>query len=218
MRQSTRRPPSARLLAPAAAVLLAAAVATATPAAASDEDLDAIYATHLDPQLGETCVEVACGTRCQQTLDRARAATAAYLQEATALEHGYHADPICVAVPGVGGMGIHYAHPGRLADGKIDSRFPEILVYEEQPSGKRRLVALEYFMPVLSNGRPWMGAADQPPPTVDNPAPVLFGRRFDGPMPGHAPGMPWHYDLHVWVWKHNPAGTFAQFNPTVECR
>jgi hypothetical protein len=55
------------------------------------------------------------------------------------------------------------------------------------------------------------------PPTVDNAAPVLFGRVFDGPMPGHAPGMPWHYDLHVWVWKHNPGGIFAQFNPTVSC-
>ena len=81
----------------------------------------------------------------------------------------------------------------------------------------RRALTLEYFAPVLSNGVPWMGSASQPPPTVDNPPPVLFGRTFDGPMPGHAPGMPWHYDLHVWAWKHNPAGLFAQFNPKVRC-
>ncbi len=41
--------------------------------------------------------------------------------------------------------------------------------------------------------------------------------RFDGPMLGHAPGMPIHYDLHVWVWRHNPSGTFNEYNPNVRC-
>jgi hypothetical protein len=26
-----------------------------------------------------------------------------------------------------------------------------------------------------------------------------------------------HYDLHVWLWKHNPAGLFAPTNPNVKC-
>lgn len=59
---------------------------------------------------------------------------------------------------------------------------------------------------------PWFDAA-APPAGFFNPSPVLFGRTFDGPMAGHGPGMPWHYDLHVWIWAHNPSGTFAQFNP-----
>jgi hypothetical protein len=46
---------------------------------------------------------------------------------------------------------------------------------------------------------------------------VLFGRPFDGPMLGHEPGMPPHYDLHVWVWQANPEGIFAPFNPNVTC-
>jgi hypothetical protein len=29
--------------------------------------------------------------------------------------------------------------------------------------------------------------------------------------------MPIHYDLHVWVWDHNPSGMFTQWNPTVSC-
>jgi hypothetical protein len=33
----------------------------------------------------------------------------------------------------------------------------------------------------------------------------------------HEPGMPVHYDLHAWIWKRNPAGTFAMWNPRVEC-
>jgi hypothetical protein len=53
-------------------------------------------------------------------------------------------------------------------------------------------------------------------PTADD-RPSLFGLPFDGPMLGHEPGMPIHYDLHVWLYKHNPAGTFAMWNPRVSC-
>jgi hypothetical protein len=219
MRSCSRSPLASRALA-AAPLLLALAVgmAAASPVAAGPLNVfDEHGDEELDPLLGETCVESGCGNRCQQILDRARRATASYLDDAAALERGYVADPICVAVPGVGGMGIHYISQARMTDGKIDPRLPEILLYEDRPNGERWLIAVEYFMPVFSNGQPWMGGANEPPPTVDNAAPVLFGRVFDGPMPGHAPGMPWHYDLHVWVWKHNPAGIFAQFNPTVSC-
>ena len=40
---------------------------------------------------------------------------------------------------------------------------------------------------------------------------------FDGPMEGHSPVMPRHYDLHVWVWHHNPSGMFSMWNPNVSC-
>jgi hypothetical protein len=36
-------------------------------------------------------------------------------------------------------------------------------------------------------------------------------------MPGHQPGMPIHYDLHVWLWMDNPSGMFAPWNPRVRC-
>ena len=29
--------------------------------------------------------------------------------------------------------------------------------------------------------------------------------------------MPIHYDLHLWLHRHNPAGRFAMWNPTVSC-
>lgn len=45
----------------------------------------------------------------------------------------------------------------------------------------------------------------------------MFGQPFDGPMPGHEPGMPVHYDLHVWVGRANPAGVFSPWNPKVSC-
>jgi hypothetical protein len=52
---------------------------------------------------------------------------------------------------------------------------------------------------------------------TDTDRPTLFGQPFDGPMPGHNPTMPIHYDLHVWLWADNPAGLFAQFNPNLSC-
>ena len=36
-------------------------------------------------------------------------------------------------------------------------------------------------------------------------------------MPAHHPGQETHYDLHVWLWKHNPSGLFAEWNPSVTC-
>lgn len=47
--------------------------------------------------------------------------------------------------------------------------------------------------------------------------PLMFGQAFAGPMEGHFPGTPMHYDLHVWTWAHNPAGMFAEWNPALSC-
>jgi hypothetical protein len=49
--------------------------------------------------------------------------------------------------------------------------------------------------------------------STDSDRPSLFGHRFDGPMPGHFPGMPVHYDLHVWAWFDNPNGAYSAWNP-----
>ena len=156
-----------------------------------------------------------CTGPCAEELGKARAATAPYHDETVALADGFVPDPICVALPGVGGMGTHYILPGRASDAAVDSRYPEVLLYETDTDGSRRLVGIEYFAPVFSGGVPWFGPGD--PPVVDNPPPVLFGRTFLGPMAGHNPQMPWHYELHVWAWKHNPSGMFAQWNPNVSC-
>ena len=52
---------------------------------------------------------------------------------------------------------------------------------------------------------------------VDRCDVAVLGVPFDGPMPEHAPGMGWHYDLHVWFWEDNPAGLFVPFNTAVTC-
>jgi hypothetical protein len=105
-----------------------------------------------------------------------------------------------------GGMGVHFVSQAAMTDGKLIPAKPEILVYQPTANGGFQLVAAEYFKP----------DADQSVKTSDD-RPSLFGRAFDGPMVGHAPGMPIHYDLHVWLWKHNPSGMFAPWNPDVTC-
>ena len=144
-------------------------------------------------------------TTLQRELQAAKAATARFHSIRQALRAGYVLPPgplsaACVASP-AGGMGVHLENPALMADPALDIRRPEILNYEIKPNGRLRLVALEYFE-----------AASQ-----TATAPVLFGQTFDGPMPGHHPGMPVHYDVHVWLWKTNPSGMFAQFNPNVHC-
>lgn len=138
-------------------------------------------------------------------LSRLKTVTGAYHNEALALAGGFEAEPVCVSSPD-GGMGYHHPHPGRVEDDAISKDQPEMLLYAPGKGEERKLVGVEY----------WKADEDQDLSTDDD-RPSLFGREFDGPMEGHAPGMPIHYDLHVWVWKSNPDGTFAQFNPEVHC-
>src|SRR5262245_34271463 len=60
-----------------------------------------------------------------------------------------------------GTMGIHYAHPDKLAAAPNPAD-PPILVYLPTTNGLR-LVALEYFQPILQDGEPYMGTTTEPP-------------------------------------------------------
>ncbi|MFN0030381.1 MAG: hypothetical protein ACKV2O_24775 [Acidimicrobiales bacterium] len=133
-------------------------------------------------------------------------ATKRYRNPEAAIADGYLSSETCVELPGVGGMGYHYVKPP-LIDSTVDPTQPEVLVYYRTKSGgKLRLGAVEYFVP----------DADQDPGT-DSDRPYLFDHGFEGPMPGHEPGMPIHFDLHAWIYKDNPAGTLADWNPIVTC-
>ena len=138
-------------------------------------------------------------------LNDLRAATAPYHSVEQAEKAGYVLDAHCASSP-LGGMGYHYENAELMADDAVDPLQPEILVYAPKANGKLELVAVEY----------WKRDADQLPFTSGD-KPVLFGRGFDGPMPGHKAGMPVHYDLHVWLYKDNPRGMFFPFNPDVVC-
>jgi hypothetical protein len=139
-------------------------------------------------------------------LGQVRRATARYHDPVVAVAEGYVATEACAAHPQLGGMGFHYVNPSLLSDPGIDPNKPEVLLYEELPGGRLRLMAVE-----------WFTVDPDQDLSTDARRPVLFDVPFDGPMPGHEPGMPVHFDLHAWVWKHNPEGVFFGWNPRVTC-
>ncbi|MER7760813.1 hypothetical protein [Streptomyces sp. NPDC097619] len=149
------------------------------------------------------------GTAGEHVLDlgRAHLATLKYTDEAAAVRDGYVADTVCAADPeGSGAMGYHYVKESLI--GSVDPTKPAALVYgtEKGPDGKRKLLALEWLVP--DEDQDLTTAGDRP---------ELFGLGFDGPMPGHSPGMPVHYDLHAWAYEPNPSGYFKPWNPNVTC-
>jgi hypothetical protein len=139
-----------------------------------------------------------------EELEAVRRATVRYHSVAQAERDGYIRITGCVASP-AGAMGIHLANADLMNDGVLDPERPEILLY--MPKGKGlRLVGVEY----------WLRDSDQDLGTNDD-LPSLFGQPFNGPMAGHIPGMPVHFDLHVWTWEANPAGVFEPYNSSLRC-
>ncbi len=141
---------------------------------------------------------------------QARAATHTFTHPGAAQKKGYallkDAKGIaCIAMPGMGAMGVHYAN-GSLVDGKIQVRHPEALVYRFTVNGHLRLAALEYL--VLR--KDWRANHATGRPT-------LFGHRFNFTPAGNRFGLPAYFSLHAWVWYRNPAGRFHMFNPRVHC-
>jgi hypothetical protein len=185
----------------AGSCLLAAAVAVVSCVAPSS-----------DADIETDVTALALTSHDRRDLAAARRASARYHRVEQAIADGYVPTDECVESPD-GGMGYHYIHPLLIAE-PPDPAKPQALVYAPSPSGRLRLAAVEYFVFVFEGGAPWFGPG-APPSSPSTPH--LFGQPFDGPMEGHGPGMPWHFDLHVWLWKHNPAGLFEAWNPNVSC-
>jgi hypothetical protein len=134
-----------------------------------------------------------------------RQAVARFRDVAVASAAGYVPMGPCASSP-AGGMGIHFMNPALMQSGVIDQQHPQALLYAPDGDGGLRLIGAEF----------WKADADQNLST-DADRPSLAGEPFEGPMLGHAPGMPIHYDLHVWTEVANPSGVFAPWNPRVSC-
>jgi hypothetical protein len=107
----------------------------------------------------------------------------------------------CIAHPTAGVMGYHYFNKQLIDDLVVDEQQPEGLVYTSGPEGQLKLVAVEYVVP---------GAGSNPPGVSDPP--TIFGK----PMHILVPVVGF-YIQHVWVWSHNPAGMFVDWNPELSC-
>ena len=142
----------------------------------------------------------------------ARQATRKFHSLATAKKAGYARFKdkngiACIAMPRMGAMGIHYVNGNLVGTPAVLLRHPEALVYAPE-HGHLRLAALEYL--VLKSA--WDKAHG-----MNAPRPRLYGHRFNITRAPNRYGLPTFYSLHAWIWKHNPAGMFAMWNPSVHC-
>jgi len=134
-----------------------------------------------------------------------RDATRRFLDPAVAIAEGYVPQFGCVTGSSEGVMGVHFVNSALVADPALEASRPELLVYEPKPGNRFELVAADYL--VLSAA--W-NALNPAPPQMMGQAFHLFEspNRF---------GLPEFYTLHVWAWRDNPQGTFANWNPNVSC-
>jgi hypothetical protein len=187
-------PTSHRAARAATLLLLAATVGAAL--GACDQATGPVVPTSVEaPVVDHSRVE---SVDTQNWLAGLRAAVAGFHRIEAAVEAGYDVvfQNACFELPGVGGMGFHYVNGG-LVDGTVQEFAPEALMYEPQKNGRLRLVGVEYVVP--------FDLWTEPDP------PVLHGQLFHA---NHVFGL---WTLHVWAFKHNPEGMFADWNPTVSC-
>src|SRR5690606_11249632 len=104
--------------------------------------------------------------------------------------------------PRVNGTGTH-----------TDFLQPSILIYEPQADGTLELVAVENLVFIEA----WEAAGHVGRPTYQG---VSFNHMADDPATSvdEAHMFEPHYDLHFWLYRANPRGTFEQFNPAVTCQ
>lgn len=149
-------------------------------------------------------VAAAGATGADTLVGTVRQSTAVFGDVTEAHAAGYGLFHGCVAGPQQGAMGVHLVNGDLVGDGQLDPARPEALLYE-QKNGQMRLVAVEFV--VIAEA--WHAANEHPP--------VLMGQLFNYVGAPNRYGIPAFYELHVWAWKHNPSGLFADWNPMVSC-
>lgn len=175
-----------------ALALTAGAVSITLPAAEAHDD----GTPHVGHQLsGQAAATLAKLRKKLRPLTTPEAAVAA----------GYLPTDECVDSPH-GGMGYHYVNLDIFFTDPFDPMNPPMLVYVPTKDGGRTLGAAEW------------GAIDGDQDLeTDDDRPSILGVEFDGPMLGHEPDQPIHYDLHAWLFEPNPEGIMSPWNPRVTC-
>lgn len=168
----------------------------------------------------------------EPSLAAIRAQTERFRDVKVALAEGYLRDPLDLCDTAemmgrpaeLGAMGIHFFRPDLLGivappDPRVDGTGvhtdflnPSILIYEPQADGSLELVAVEN----LVFARAWKGAGHDAPPSFHG---VPYDTMADDPRTtvDEAHLFEPHYDRHVWIYRTNPNGIFAPFNPAVTC-
>jgi hypothetical protein len=140
----------------------------------------------------------------QQQLVALRQATAPFHNFEKAKDAGYAVDITpCWESVTQGAMGYHYGNPELLFDSAtVDLLAPETLMFEPGPGGQMKLVGMEYIV-FIDEWEDVHGVGAAPP--------SLLGQVF------HPHSFLPIYKLHIWLWRDNPRGMFADWNPKVSC-
>ena len=138
-------------------------------------------------------------------INTVREATERFKDVRVAEAEGYALMFGCVSGPDSGAMGLHYVNLPLVLDGVLDPAKPEIIIYEPLPNGRLKMTGADFLV----------FAADW---HQNNAAtPELQGQLlhlFESP---NRFGLPNFYTLHVWAWKENPTGAFANWHSNVSC-
>jgi len=177
---------------------VAAAVFAVIPGACAEPSspVDAQASAAPTARKAELPVQASVGDR----LGKLRSVTAPF-HNIQAANDAQYSIPLtgCMVDPKLGGMGFHFGKGGAI-DGTVNELEPEVLLYEPEENGKLRLVAVEFIVPYAFAPR-------------EGPAPEAFGQKL---VPNDEEGFKL-WMLHAWIWENNPKGTFATWNPNVNC-
>jgi hypothetical protein len=138
-------------------------------------------------------------------VEAVREATGQFRDPVLADAAGYKPQFGCVSGPDRGAMGLHFVNFPLVADGKLDVASPELVIYEQLPSGHLKLTGVEFL--VLKDQ--WDAAHTEPP--------QVMGQLFHLNDTPNRYRLPAFYSLHVWAWKENPFGAFVNWHPNVSC-
>lgn len=164
-------------------------------------------------------------------LARIRHATQRFRDINVALSEGYMIAPPghCVDAEAegeprqLGAMGVHVVRPDLLGITAVSPRVngvgtntdftrPTVLVYEPQSNGRYELVAVENMV----FAQAWHAAGNLKRPEFHGNE---YYKVIDNPLTpaDEAHGFEPHYELHIWLYRQNPAGMFMPFNARVKC-
>jgi hypothetical protein len=158
-----------------------------------------------------------------EALQQLRSQLSNYRSVTYAIEHGYVPGRACESHPTLGAMGYHYVRPDLLGltapvNGRVNgtgtytrAEPPAILLYVPDGDGGLKLAGIE----MLVFAAAWEAGHNYPP--------MYRGREYnhmvDDPNTARdeAHGFMPHYDLHIWLFEHNPSGMYSQWNPALSC-
>jgi hypothetical protein len=151
------------------------------------------------------------GSASPELVQAVRDATRQFLDVNAAISAGYQPVLGCVSGPDQGAMGVHYLK-GSLLDGTVNASTPQALIYEPMQDGSFRLVGVEFIVDQAAwfASQKKMGVANPGPPQLDQQLFQLI------PSPNRF-NLDTFFELHVWAWRDNPNGFFADWNTAVTC-